>query len=270
MMRIHVLRCGSTVVDEALPVGKRSRNPLAYTGLFRTAKHKISVPVTSYLIEHPRGLLLVDTGWDIKIRTDARGYEGFANYFASPGTLPEGEAVTEHLARLGYTPSDIDLCFLTHMDIDHAGGLQLVKDARRIQTSRKEWDAAQGSHPRYRKALWEGLNVEPVELEHTGLGPVGESLDVFGDGSVQLVALPGHSAGMTGLLLQDGEKFVIITGDGAYCHASWEKELLPGITYNRALAARTVHWLHEMSLKPGCVELLATHDPEIEPHIIEL
>lgn len=270
MIRIHVLPCGSTVVDEALPRSDKSRNPLAYTGLFRSAKHKVRVPVTSYLIEHPRGLLLVDTGWDVAIRTDARRYEGFANYFASPGELPAGQAVTEHLARLGYAPSDLDLCFLTHMDIDHAGGLRLVADARRIATNRAEWQAAQGHHPRYRKALWRDVTVEPLDLEPTGRGPVGMSLDLFGDKSIELVALPGHSAGMTGVVVRSGEKFVVIAGDGAYCHASWEQEILPGITYDRALAAKTVHWLHEESQDSGCLEILATHDPEVKPHTIEL
>lgn len=122
MIKIHVLSCGSTVVDEALPFSNKSKNPLAFTGIFRGKKHKISVPVTAYLIEHPRGLALIDTGWDTAIRDNARKYEGFANYFASPGFLPEGKAVTEHLARLGYSPKDIDYCIMTHMDIDHSGG----------------------------------------------------------------------------------------------------------------------------------------------------
>ena len=80
MIKIHILPCGSTIVDEALPFSNRSKNPLAFTGILRGKKHKISVPVTAYLIEHPDGLILVDTGWDTAIREDARAYEGFFNY----------------------------------------------------------------------------------------------------------------------------------------------------------------------------------------------
>ena len=82
MIRIHILRCGSTIVDEALPLSNKSKNPFAYTGIGRNRSHKIEVPVTAYLIEHPKGLVLVDTGWDTKLRENARKYEGFANYFA--------------------------------------------------------------------------------------------------------------------------------------------------------------------------------------------
>lgn len=54
MIRVRVLDCGSTVVDEALPLSNRSRNPLAFTGIGRGKRHKVEVPVTAYLIEHPR------------------------------------------------------------------------------------------------------------------------------------------------------------------------------------------------------------------------
>ena len=119
MIKIHILDCGSTFVDEALPLSDRSGNPLAFTGIGRKKKHQIEVPVTAYLIEHPDALVLVDTGWDTMIRDNVRQYEGFFNYFASPGVLPPGKAVTEHLTRLGFKASDLDYCVLTHMDIDH-------------------------------------------------------------------------------------------------------------------------------------------------------
>ena len=60
-MKVHLLRCGSTVVDEALPFSNKSKNPLAFTGVFRGKWHKVRVPVTAYLIEHPKGRILVDT-----------------------------------------------------------------------------------------------------------------------------------------------------------------------------------------------------------------
>ena len=52
MIRVHVFSCGSTVVDEALPFSDKSKNPLAFTGIGRGKKHKITVPVRAYLIEY--------------------------------------------------------------------------------------------------------------------------------------------------------------------------------------------------------------------------
>lgn len=62
-IKIHVLHTGLVKVDKALPFHGQYRNPLAFTGLFRSARNQITLPVSSYLIEHPKGLLLIDTGW---------------------------------------------------------------------------------------------------------------------------------------------------------------------------------------------------------------
>lgn len=71
VIRITILDCGSTFVDEAMPLSNRSKNPRAFTGIGRKKRHQIEVPVTAYLIEHPNALILVDTGWDTMVRENA-------------------------------------------------------------------------------------------------------------------------------------------------------------------------------------------------------
>lgn len=63
MIKIHVLQTGRVSVDIGVPL--RQKNPFAVTGFFRSAKHRVWLPVTSYLIEHPNGLVLIDTGWHV-------------------------------------------------------------------------------------------------------------------------------------------------------------------------------------------------------------
>lgn len=67
-IKIHILQTGFVKVDKALPYRGTSYNPLAFTGLFRFEKNKILLPVSAYLIEHPKGLILIDTGWSKTIR----------------------------------------------------------------------------------------------------------------------------------------------------------------------------------------------------------
>ena len=261
MIKIHILPCGTTTVDEALPFSDKSKNPLAFTGILRSKKHKIQVPVTSYLIEHPKALILVDTGWDTAIRSNALKYEGFFNYFASPGNLPAGQAVTEHLSLLGYKPNDLDYCILTHMDIDHAGGIGLVKNAKKIMTSKSELSAASGHNPRYLKRLWNNIDIETF--------PDSE-YDLLGDGSIKLTPFHGHSAGLTGVIVKGSNDFAVISGDCGYGRPSWEKLVLPGITLNKAQALNSLKKLQSLAQNDQCKAILMTHDPEYSSGIIEL
>jgi glyoxylase-like metal-dependent hydrolase (beta-lactamase superfamily II) len=251
MIKVHVLACGSTTVDEALPFSSRSRNPLAFTGLFRGKRHKIQVPVRAYLIEHPQGLVLIDTGWDEAIRTDARRYEGFANYFASPGMLPEGEGIRDQLAQLGYAIDDIDAVLMTHLDIDHAGGLQMVKNVPEIYCSEKEWNAAQKTNPRYLKRLWKDVLMKTFR----------DQLDLY-DHTITSVAMPGHSAGMTAYRIGTMDRYLLIAGDAGYGRASYEDPDLPGVEWNRQAAMNSLKRLQKIASDPHCIDILMTHDTE--------
>ena len=62
-MKIHVLQCGSIRVDPTVPYGKRFDLIEAAKQLTAADKNRITLPVFTYLIEHPKGLILVDTGW---------------------------------------------------------------------------------------------------------------------------------------------------------------------------------------------------------------
>ena len=253
MIKVYVLACGGTKVDEALPFSDLSKNPLAFTGLFRGKKHQVSVPVRAYLIEHEKGLILIDTGWDTVIRYGARDYEGFFNYFASPGFLPAGEGIVDQLKGLGYRVSDLTNVLFTHLDIDHAGGIRLVKDVPKIQCSAAEWNAANKANPRYLRRLWKDVPVTTF--------PDAE-VDFFGDGTLTALPLHGHSAGMTAYRVGTKDHYLIIAGDAGYGRRSYEEQILPGVEWNRHETKASLMKLKSFAEDPNCEAVLMTHDPE--------
>lgn len=149
MIKIHVLHCGSVGVDPAVPTRDVSKNPFAYTGLFRSSMRRIYLPVSTYLIEHPKGLILFDTSWHTDVRTTPIRHESFPLWFASKPVLPPGEAVNEQIERLGYHTSDLDYVILSHMDVDHVSGIKLVSDAKKIYASAEELAASRTNQARY-------------------------------------------------------------------------------------------------------------------------
>lgn len=63
-MVLHIFHTRKVRVDQAIPL--HEPNPLAVTGLFRSKKKQMVLPVSAYLIDHPKGKILIDTGWDTK------------------------------------------------------------------------------------------------------------------------------------------------------------------------------------------------------------
>lgn len=270
MIRIHILNCGSVGVDEAVPNRGISKNTLAYTGLFRTRRHHITLPVKAFFIEHPKGRILVDTAWDSAVRKHPIRTLTFPMWFASKPILPPGEAVDERLAALGVKPELLDYVILTHMDIDHDSGLQLVKSAKQIMISPGEWSAIHSSQVRYVRRPWKDIPLTQMCFTADGNAPYGLSWDVFGDGTVKVLSMPGHSQGSVVVRVSAGEKFALLVGDTGYNRASWESLNLPGPVYNKDKMKKSLAWVAAERKKPGCAAVLAAHDSEEQRSIIEL
>ncbi|MNI31005.1 N-acyl homoserine lactonase AttM [compost metagenome] len=267
---IHVLHCGQVQTDIALPFNEHTINPIAYTGLFRPRKYQNRLPVSAYLIEHPKGRVLVDTSWHTDVRGDQRKYMGRIHYQINKAILPAGEAVDEQLLAMGIRPKDLDYVILSHLDIDHASGVKLVKEAKHILTSDIEWKAAPNSRIRYLQHMWQGVNLETFQMSPSGYGPAGRAFDLFGDGSVILVHTPGHSKGMVAVLIRREGRFVLLASDVGYASRSWEQMILQGVLVDKRLALASLEWVKKMSGTPGCIEVLANHDPGVKPHTITL
>lgn len=270
MIRIRVLSCGEVGVDPAVPNRSLSKNPLAYTGLFRSAKRRVWIPVKAFLIEHPRGRILVDTGWDSAVRARPVGALSFPLWFTSKPRLPAGAAVDEQLAALGLSPGDLDDVLMTHMDIDHASGLRLVKDARRILVSPGEWAAIHSDRIRYAKRTWAGVPLGLMPLEDDAGAPFGKSWDVYGDGSVRVVLMSGHTQGSVVIEVRGENGFALLVGDVGYNSASWDHLALPGPVYDRERMRRSLAWVAQMRRDPRCLAVLAAHDPDEKRRIIEI
>lgn len=269
MIKIHVIQTGTVCVDIGVPL--EQKNPLAKTGWFRSAKNRVTLPVTAYLIEHPKGLILIDTGWSpFQIKENVKRVLGFLPI--SYGVMKREQAVDKQIEALGYKTSDIDCVYLTHMDSDHAGGLSLVKDAKSIKISEEENKAIKNPFLffRYEKSTWKDVKIDTFAFSNTGIGPFGRSYDVFGDGTVTLVSTRGHSLGLFTTIVKSDDEFVAIIGDTGYMEKSWKELILPGLTADKKSAELSLKWVQELSKDKCCKEILATHDPAIKPHTIEI
>lgn len=119
---------------------------------------------------------------------------------------------------------------------------------------------------RYKKRWWKDV---PVSLfPYNGKeGSYGRSFDLFGDGTIQLINIPGHCVGLSAVKItgKDG-CYVLLDADGTYSAKNWEEMVPSGIASNREEQMKSLEWIRKMSLSDKCLESLATHDPNVKPH----
>ena len=179
--------------------------------------------MSAYLVEHGDYKILVDTGWHRDISPNGKynrraqvSHMGLGHFLLNQGILPEGESIVEQLAKMNISPEDLDFVIITHLHTDHASGLKSVRNAKRILVSAEELDDTKKYPIRYAASMWHGVELETFHFKNTGVGSVGKSLDLLGDGSIELVNIPGHTSGLTAVKLNSGGKFVLLFSDGGY------------------------------------------------------
>lgn len=240
--------------------------------IIQIKKHQVELPVSAYLIEHPKGIVLIDTGWHDINRTNALKNLSF-HYPFNKVVLPPGQAVHEQLQQLGYQTSDIDYVILSHLHSDHADGLEHVANAKNILVSEEEWFTANKDKFRYLPHEWQKSHISTFHLEHTGIGPTGKSFDLFDDGTLEFIHTPGHTAGLCATRIKrhnDARPFLLLASDVGYAKKSWEHGILPGLVVNKNDAIQSLNWVKTQALDDNCIQAIANHDQDVRPQTITL
>jgi N-acyl homoserine lactone hydrolase len=269
-IKVHLLHCGFVEVDEALPFSTPSWNPLIYTLIFRSKKNKVWLPVSAYLIEHPKGLVLIDTGWHTDVRVKQFEHLGLAHWLINKAKLPKGKAIHEQLAQLGYQPSDIDFVILSHLHTDHVSGLELVEDAKRIYVSDIEWQEAHNKPIRYVPTMWKDIPVETFSFSQTGIGPEGLSYDLFKDGTLVFVNTPAQTRGLTTTIVNNNGNFLLLTSDMEYQKKTVDPKSNASAQGKLSKFRKSLQWVASQSEKPNCLKVLANHDRTLKPSVFVL
>jgi glyoxylase-like metal-dependent hydrolase (beta-lactamase superfamily II) len=184
-----------------------------------TTELTVTQPCPSFLIEHERGLVLFDTGFDPRGLDDmAAYYPQIAKVLPMVGTRDLG--VDRQLAGLGYKPSDIGYVIQSHLHFDHAGGMYLFKDSTFLM-GRGEMAFALQAHDKAAHGFFRVEDILPTR--HYDWIETAHDFDLFGDGSVVLLSSPGHTPGSLALFVRLPNQNIILSGD--VCHFPLELEM---------------------------------------------
>jgi len=208
-MEFHVMRIGTLEADLSWMVAMA--RPATINSKNRAAAW-VKWPVLSFLVKHPQGILLFDTGCYLDSDGKTHRPENFEKAF--PYYVTEEERITTQLAKLNLTPADVDIVLLSHLHEDHAGNVGLFMNSKIIIHAAEYADALVTTHkdPSYSggyiKSQFdiEGLRYELIE-EDTEILP-----------GIKAITLPGHTNGTLGLMVRlNNTGTIICTSDAAYC-----------------------------------------------------
>jgi N-acyl homoserine lactone hydrolase len=200
------------------------------------------MPVPVFLILHPRGALVWDTGMSTT-RTDLGDW------------ATAGPSLVDQLAGHGLAPTDIRFLSLSHGDWDHSGNAGLFAGSTWIV------------NPDERAAMFDAESRASAAmgdygaLESAATQLITDDHDVFGDGSVVIVQAPGHTIGHTVLLVRLAEAGpVLLSGDLWHLEESRRHRRVPVSNLDRAQTLASMDRVEALVASIGA-RVVIQHDP---------
>jgi N-acyl homoserine lactone hydrolase len=212
-MKLHFLSAGRI----------RMRRSVYIPGADRS--ETFEAPISSALIRHGQGNLLFDTGCHPSVVEHGEERWGALMKVMTPIMRPE-DTLLPSLADVGLRPEDIDIVVNSHFHPDHCGCNEFFKNATVIAHVQEiEAANAPGAEIKgYLRADWD--HGQPMEAI------TGEK-DVFGDGRLVLVPLPGHTPGTIGAMVNlDRDGAFLLASDAVSLRHNLDTDTVPRNTWN--------------------------------------
>lgn len=233
-MRIHYLNCGTDC-----PLGGA-----AFDGFSKGPFAKLSC--AAQLIETEQGLVLVDTGFGVEDvrQPHPRLSETFHALLNIQFRIEQ--TALHQVKALGFDPADVRHIILTHLDFDHAGGIEDFANAR-LHVMEAERESAERrrrgfvTRRRYRPVQWD--DVRDWRTYGGGRGERWFGFEAVRDleglpPEILMVPLPGHTWGHAGVAVDTGAGWVLNAGDAYFYRGEMDLErrrCTPGLRFYQTL-----------------------------------
>ncbi|WP_369916123.1 N-acyl homoserine lactonase family protein [Xanthomonas sp. NCPPB 3005] len=269
-MKIHCIQTGDVQIKAAHQRAHGNVRPRRVASVLLDRQWSPRLPIGCTLIEHPEGLIMVDTGESS--HANDPGYQPwwhpFMRFCERRWVEPE-EEVGPRLQALGFAPSDVRWVVMTHMHGDHAGGLHHFPHSD-IVMSAVEADAslaATGPLSGYLNMHYPAwLLPRTVEFDDGPWENFERSSCLTRDGRVRLLPTPGHTRGHLCVAVDLKTHVVLVAGDAAYSEQALLDGVVDGVAQDAAQHRQSTARLRELCRRRPVVTLFA-HDADSQSRL---
>ncbi|MGW5152896.1 N-acyl homoserine lactonase family protein [Rhodococcus koreensis] len=219
------------------------------------AEGMMRLPVPGYVVVHPEGNLVFDTGFNTRVHHDPDGDyvpEGF--YATRDLQFTQDDEMARQMREAGFDPDSVRFVANSHLHYDHAGGndqfpaATLILQEDEYRTALRQPD----DFPGYRKKdFLTGQNKLLVNGVY----------DVFGDGTVILEPTPGHTPGHQSLRITANGQTTFLTADACYLEATLDSNSVPGIKSDEGQFLASLAAIR--AIRDEGAFVVFGHDPEL-------
>jgi N-acyl homoserine lactone hydrolase len=208
-------------------------------GLYESAPRDITD--SCYLIRHGDQQMIWDTGFPASWKGQTHDLGDL--------TVRIDKTLAEQLAQVGLKPADIDIVGISHMHSDHTGQAAEMPQAE-LLIGKADFDQTKGKDDPFGSWRSDGAKVRAV----TG------DTDVFGDGSVVALHLPGHTPDHLALLVKLASGPVLLTGDLYHSRDAREKRGVPPFNTSREETLQSMDVFEKLAKDTGA-KVVIQHEP---------
>jgi N-acyl homoserine lactone hydrolase len=268
-LKIHAINTGKVTIRPNQVEGKGA-DPVRMLNVYLDRRWTEPLPIYAWAIEHPEGIVVVDTGETAK--TAERGYfPRWHPYYRNVKTdvKPE-EEIGPQLEEIGIKANEVRQVILTHMHTDHAGGLYHFPKSK-IVIMKQAYDLARGFRGMLRGFLphrwpfW--LSPKLIELSNERYGPFPKSLKMTKAGDIILVPTSGHTEAHISVILETPDVKYFFAGDTSYNQDLMLRGKIDGVSAKAKDAYETIQNIQRLTATEPTI-YLPSHDPDSEKRLV--
>jgi len=268
-LKIHAINTGKVTIRPNQVEGKGA-DSMRMLNVYLDKRWTDPLPIYAWAIEHPEGVVVVDTGETAKTAEPGYFPRWHPYYRNVKSDVKREEEISPQLEGIGIKVNEVRQVILTHMHTDHAGGLYHFPKSE-IVIMKRAYDLARGFRGMLRGFLphrlpsW--LSPRLIHLSNERYGPFPKSLKMTKAGDIILVPTSGHTEAHISVILETPDVKYFFAGDTSYNQDLMLRGKIDGVSAKAKDAYETIQNIQWFTATEPTI-YLPSHDPASEKRLV--